>query len=288
VPLIFACVVPHAGVALPELASDPAVGAKSRATMAAIGAELAALRPETVVILTPHGVTIHGAIGVAITAQAAGSLGLGGAVELLGDQELAFALADGGIAAGLPVLPYWFGDGTLPLDWSTIVPLRYLGAGFRPRPRLVVVGPSASVPGPQLVAFGRALRAALDASPRRVALVASVDQAHTHTEDGPYGYDSAAAVFDAMLQEMFEEGRLDRLLELDEGLVAAAMPDSVQSLLVLHGALGEQSAGCTLRAYERFGYFSGICATFELAPSRLQPVGAARRRARKPGEADSG
>jgi aromatic ring-opening dioxygenase LigB subunit len=269
VPLVFACMVPHAGVALPELAEDPAVGALTRQTMAAIGAELALLAPETVVVLTPHGLTIHGAIGVAITEQAAGALGPV-LVEMRTDQELAFALVDRGAHAGLPVLPYWFGDGTLPLDWSTIVPMRYLGARFRPRPRLVVVGPSAHVPRQQLVAFGQVLRAAAEASPARIALVASVDQGHAHAESGPYGYDPASALFDAMLQEMLAEGRLDRLMDLDEELEAAAMPDSVQSLLVLHGALGARPCGCSLRSYEVYGYFGGICATFDLAPAEAE------------------
>jgi aromatic ring-opening dioxygenase LigB subunit len=272
VPLIFACVVPHAGVALPELAPSPEVGAATRAAMAAVGAELAALRPETVIVLTPHGVIVHGAVSVAITERAAGSLGGGPPVELACDRELAVDLANAGGTAGVPVAPYWFGDGTLPLDWSTIVPLRYLGAGFRPRPRLVVVGPSGSVPRPQLVAFGRALRAVADASPRRVALVASVDQGHAHDPEGPYGYDPASAVFDLVMQNLIAAGRLEELLELDEAFVEAAMPDSVESLLVLYGAVSGGPFRCELRCYERYGYFSGITATVALGAGVTAPA----------------
>lgn len=267
-PLIFACVVPHAGAALPELAPDPDVGATTRATMAAIGQELVACHPDTVVVLTPHGVTIHGAIGVAITERAAGSLGDGPPVALACDRSLALSIAGAGVSAGLPVAPYWFGEGTLPLDWSTIIPLRYLGANFRPQPQLVVVGPSGSVPRPQLVAFGQALRAAADASPRRIALVASVDQGHAHDADGPYGYDPASALFDAMLQQIVAEGRLEKLLDLDEEFVAAAMPDSVESLLILYGAVSRGEFSCELRSYELFGYFGGLCATVEFGPAR--------------------
>jgi aromatic ring-opening dioxygenase LigB subunit len=236
--------------------------------MAAIGAELAARRPDTLVMLTPHGVTIHGAIGVAITERAAGTIGAGPPVDLAIDRDLALALCNVGGATGLPVAPYWFGDGALPLDWSTLIPLRYLGAALGPRPRLVVVGPSGSVPREQLVAFGRALRRAADASPRRIALVASVDQGHAHHADGPYGYDPASALFDAMLQEIVATGQLEKLLELDEAFVEAAMPDSVESLLVLYGAVSAGDYSCTLRCYELFGYFGGLCATVELGPAR--------------------
>jgi aromatic ring-opening dioxygenase LigB subunit len=279
VPLIFACAVPHAGAALPEQARETAEGAHTRATMAAIGAELAAQRPETVVVLTPHGVTIHGAVGVAITERAAGGLGVGPEVRLACDRELALAIVEEGASVGAPVAPYWFGDGTLPLDWSTIIPLRYLGAGFRSRPRLVVVGPSGSVPRPKLVAFGEALRAAADASPTRVALVASVDQGHAHSADGPYGYNPASAIFDTLLQQIIAEGRLERLLELDEEFVDAAMPDSVESLLILYGAVRPGGFSCALRSYELFGYFGGLCATVTFGPApggRLTPQGAGR------------
>lgn len=265
-PLISACIVPHAGPALPELAPDASVGAATRAAMAALGAELAALRPETLLLLTPHGVTIHGAIGVAITERAAGTIGAGPAVELRCDRELAVALCNAGSLMGLPMAPYWFGDGTLPLDWSTLIPLRFLGAGLRPRPQLVVVGPSGGVPREGLVAFGQALRQAADESPRRVALIASVDQGHAHVADGPYGYDPASALFDSMIQEIVAAGRLEKLLELDEEFVEASMPDSVESLLVLHGALSAGGYSCALRCYELFGYFGGLCASISFGP----------------------
>lgn len=261
-PLIFACAVPHAGAALPEFEAVSDVGARTRAAMAAIGAELEELRPDTVVVLTPHGFTVHGAISVAITERAAGALGPGPAVELEYDRELALALTSGAGVVELPIAPFWFGDGTLPLDWSTVIPMRYLGAGFARPPELVVVGPSGQVPRSQLVAFGQLLRRVASATRQRVALVASVDQGHAHDEDGPYGYDPASARFDATLQTIFANGQLEQLLELDEAFVDAAMPDSVEALLILYGALKDHPFRCELRSYELYGYFSGICATF--------------------------
>jgi aromatic ring-opening dioxygenase LigB subunit len=188
-------------------------------------------------------------------------------VELAQDQGLAHTLADLGSGLGLPMAPFWFGDGTLPLDWSSIVPLRYLGAGFRPRPQLVVVGTSAQVPREQLVEFGRLVHAVADRSPRRIALVASVDQGHAHAADGPYGYNPASAIFDALLQEIVRSGRLEQLLAIDDELEAAAMPDSLQALLVLYGAVQGRPFSCQLRSYELFHYFSGLCATIDLAPA---------------------
>lgn len=265
-PLCFTCVVPHAGAAFPELVTDPSMGAETRITMAAIGAELAAAAPESLIILTPHGFTVRGALSIALTGRAAGTLGPV-QVELEQDQALSQTIADLAGDLGLPVAPFWFGDGTLPLDWSSIVPLRFLGAGLRPLPRLVVIGTSSQVPREQLVTFGRMLRAVADASLRRIALVASVDQGHAHAVDGPYGYSPASADFDALLQTIVASGDLEQLLAIDEELEAAAMPDSLQAMLVLYGALQGRPFRSALRSYEVYHYFSGLCATFELDPA---------------------
>ena len=63
------------------------------------------------------------------------------------------------------------------------------------------------------------------------------DHGHAHDADGPYGFDPAAAVYDAKLLEILGSGRLD-FRPLAEH-VEAAKADSLWQLLVLQGALGE-------------------------------------------------
>ncbi|HEV7132389.1 MAG TPA: hypothetical protein VGN27_01500, partial [Gaiellaceae bacterium] len=67
-----------------------------------------------------------------------------------------------------------------------------------------------------------------------VALVASADHAHAHGPDGPYGFDEAAAAYDARFQELVAAEPLD-FMPLAP-LVEAAMADSLWQLLVLQGA----------------------------------------------------
>src|SRR5206468_62600 len=66
-----------------------------------------------------------------------------------------------------------------------------------------------------------------------VSLVASADHAHAHREDGPYGFDPAAAAYDGRFQELVATGDFRPLAEL----VDAAKADSLWQLLVLHGGI---------------------------------------------------
>jgi len=92
---------------------------------------------------------------------------------------------------------------------------------------------------------------------RRVALVASADHGHAHDPDGPYGFDRAAAEYDALVQEIVGSGRLD--FEPLAALVADAKADSLWQLLVLQGAVGEH-ARAELLAYAAPTYYGMLVA----------------------------
>jgi aromatic ring-opening dioxygenase LigB subunit len=67
-----------------------------------------------------------------------------------------------------------------------------------------------------------------------VALIASADHGHAHDASGPYGFDPAAAEYDARFQALLPTGDFRPLAEL----VDAAKADSLWQLLVLQGAIG--------------------------------------------------
>jgi aromatic ring-opening dioxygenase LigB subunit len=107
------------------------------------------------------------------------------------------------------------------------VPLQFV----RPR-RVVVVAPARDRPLDEHIRAGAALARATGATP--VALIASADHGHAHDADGPYGFDPAAAAYDARFQELLAAQPLD-FSEL-AGLVDAAKADSLWQLLMLQGA----------------------------------------------------
>src|SRR3970040_1404915 len=76
VPLVFACVAPHGEPIIPALSGvadrrEYAVATRARQRLAR---EIRALRPDTIVVATPHNVRVRGYVGVITSAFASGVL----------------------------------------------------------------------------------------------------------------------------------------------------------------------------------------------------------------------
>jgi aromatic ring-opening dioxygenase LigB subunit len=212
--ICFAAIAPHGDIdAAPEL----------RAAMDELGRQFDGSACDAVVVVTPHNVHVEGHFAV-VTASRVG--------EHETDRELASDLVAAIRAEGLPVVGVSYGgndpaEAELPLDWGTEVPLQFVRA-----PRVVVIAPARDRPLDEHVRLGEAI--ARGSGARRVGLVASADHAHAHDAEGPYGFDRAAAAYDARFLELLalETPDFGPLAEL----VDAARADSLWQLLVLQGA----------------------------------------------------
>jgi aromatic ring-opening dioxygenase LigB subunit len=236
VSLVFACIAPHGDV---DLAPD------LRAAMEELGRRCSAAAPEVAVVVSPHSVHVEGHFAVI----AAGKVG---------EWETDGALAATLLEAPLPILGVSYGGNDpataeFPLDWGTEVPLAFINA-----PRVVVVAPARDRPLEEHLRLGEAIAAL----PGRVALIASADHGHAHDPDGPYGFDPAAAAYDAQLQEILDSDRLD-LLSLAE-LVEPAKADSLWQLAILQGAVKE-TAEADVLAYAAPTYYGMLVAEVQTA-----------------------
>jgi aromatic ring-opening dioxygenase LigB subunit len=144
-------------------------------------------------------------------------------------------------------LESWADTEPQPLRWGEVLPAATL---LRADPnatfRLVVL----SVPTrrhnstahmvPELTRFGRQLARTLAALPQRVALVASVDLAHTHSADGPYGFSDDAQPFDQAVahwaRAATERDRRAALLTEAASLVDRALSCGFPGMVVMQGA----------------------------------------------------
>lgn len=267
-PLVFGAIAPHGSQIIPQLAPSPDEAAATRAAMYALERRLAGHEPDTIVILTPHGIRIDGAICLSLSHRTEGSLGPEISVGFDVDRDLAEAIAAHSAAEGVPVARAIYGASagpacSIPLDWGAVIPLWFMGHRYRPQPQVVVICPSRSLSREQMVAFGRAIGRAAEVSTKRVALIASADQAHAHQEGGPYGFDPAAPEYDRQMCEAVQSGRLLGLLQTEPALVDAAKPDSLWQMLILAGALQVKPLAGELLAYEVPTYFGMLTALYE-------------------------
>lgn len=273
--LVFAAIAPHGGMVVPELAGqDQALAAKTRTAMEDLGRRMAAARPETIVVITPHGVRVDKMIGISLTEYAFGELdsedpAVPGHIELSLqiDRDLAFAIAVQANEADVPVALMGYGSSSgeascLPLDWGALIPLWFMGGRATPPPEVVVITPTRQLPLAQLITFGRSLAEAAAASGKRVGLIASSDLGHAHQRHGPYGYDPASARFDKLVAEAVADEDLTRLLDLKPHFIEAAKPDGLWQIVMLHGALGYTPMHGELLSYEAPTYFGMLCAAY--------------------------
>ncbi len=269
--LVFACIAPHGDLAIPEACApdERALAVATQRAMAELAAAFDAAAPDVVVVLTPHGIHVGGHFAVVVAGRTAGSLDGAPAVslDLETDRTLGLAITDALDAAGIPVVGVSFGgnvpaESAMPLDWGSLIPLWYLGGRRDPPVRAVIVAPARDRPIAEHERAGAAIRAAIAASGRRVALVASADQAHTHDPDGPYAFDPAARVHDELVVQLLRDGRLAALRDLDPALVAAAKPDAWWQEVMLLGAIGDTWTPRVLN-YEAPTYYGMLCAVFD-------------------------
>lgn len=284
-PLVFGAIAPHGFPIIPLLSDDAEGGLATRAAMEELGRRCGAARPDAIVVAGPHGVRVDGAICLADVARGAGTLYWGDkSVEM--NVPVDGALTDHVAAAarrrGVPIAMAGFAgnrrsQAAIPLDWGVITPLWFLGhdrnlvgkghvladppetdAG----PPVVVVTPSRSLPRTAMIEFGRAVAEGAAADGRRVAFVASCDWAHTHREDGPYGYHPAAAEVDAEVVAAVREGDLARLIDLDQDRVDQAAIDGLWQTLMLAGALETVPMRHELLSYEAPTYYGMLVAAY--------------------------
>lgn len=271
--LVFACIAPHGSEVIEELGSPLAAQtAATRAALAEVGRRMQAARPDTVVVITPHGVRVAGAVCVMTTERAFGVLeGAGGRVEV--DMAVDQALAEGIAARAaqmyqVPTATAIYGasagDGCFtPLDWGAVVPLWFLGARWTPQPMVISITPSRLLSPAQLADFGTALAEAASQAGRRVALIASADWGHAHQADGPYGIDPASAEFDTMVVDVLEGDDLERLLTTDLDFADRAKVDGLWQAVMLAGALRHTPLRGEFLTYEVPSYFGMLVAAYE-------------------------
>jgi len=262
-PLVYACIAPHAG----DLIDDSNKVTLTHQSMMEMGERLQALAPEIIVIINPHGFRAWEALSISVAERATADWSPDVKLDFEMDSALAHDIADEATTSNVPVVRYIYGasggpECFIPLDWGAVVPLYFLGHRFIPKPRIVHLSPMRFLPFATHYDFGRALGRVIRASVKRIALVASADQGHAHDANGPYGFDPASAQYDAWMQAVIRSGHLDELLNADPALVENGKPDSLWPSLILAGALQEIPMQARLLSYEVNVYFGILCAEY--------------------------
>lgn len=263
-PIVFACVAPHGGSLLvPEPLPTPTP--ESRAAMAVLAQQLAAARPDSIAVLTPHGIRLQGKMSLCVSPSVVGSLEH---VEIRApiDSDLTLAWANRAVDRAIPLAPVAMKSGRpFDLDWGVTIPVSVLTRGSAGIPPLVVGCPCPGLSREHLIGLGESLADAAEAADRRVAVIISADQGHGHAHDGPYGFSATSAEYDQAMLEAICDDDLDRLLDWDNDWINSALGDSYWQTLALIGMKRRVPLRAQFLSYEVDHYFGQLCAAFPRA-----------------------
>ena len=221
---------------------------------------IAACRPETIVLISPHQAMYADYFHISPGKGARGDFGQfrapGEQMEVSYDTafvEKLCALADDkDLPAGT------LGEHDRKLDHGTMVPLYFVNQYWTDY-QLVRIGLS-GLPLIMHYELGQCIQETANALNRKVVIIASGDLSHRLKEDGPYGYREEGPAYDARIMDVMGRGDFGELLEFSEDLCEKAGECGHRSFTIMAGALDGTKVTAEKLSYEgTFGVGYGIC-----------------------------
>lgn len=235
-----------------------------------IAGRIAALKPETIVLISPHQVMYADYFHISPGSGAKGNFAQfrAGQVQIEAEYDTEFRenlckLADAGnLPAGT------MGERDRQLDHGTMVPLYFVNQYWKEY-RLVRVGLSGLSLSAHY-ALGQRIRETSEILGRNVVVIASGDLSHRLKEDGPYGYREEGPEYDRRIMEVMGSGDFGKLFEFSEGFCERAGECGHRSFTIMAGALDRTEVSARKLSYEGpFGVGYGICA-YEILGKNLR------------------
>lgn len=270
--LVFGGITPHGSSIIGEIAGNEyELYTPLRRGMEAFGQRLKKHNVDTIVILTPHGLRLKGYNAIYTSEYCRGTLSQDGnsvLAEFKCDKTMALNILSRLEAEHIPCVGCNFGAlegpaSNIEMDWGSLIPLWFCGAQDSVKPEVVVIGPTREIPLHQLITMGKIIAETAENSEKKVAIIASADQAHTHALEGPYGYDASAKIYDDIICSIVKRDALNELLNIDMNIVENAKPDSLWQMLILLGALQVKNLKGNFIVYQVPTYFGMLVASYE-------------------------
>ncbi len=260
-PILAAFTVPHPPLIVPavgrggEAAVEKTVRAYERAAE-----EIAALKPDTVIISSPHSVMYADYFHISPGERAHGSFAGFGAPQVSFDEEYDTVLVKEICAAadslGFPAGT--LGEKDPSLDHGTLVPLYFIRRRYTGG-KIVRVGLS-GLPLSEHYRFGTLIKAAVDSLGTRAVFVASGDLSHKLRDDGPYGFAPEGPMYDERIMRTLGSARFDELFDYDEVFCNKAAECGHRSFVIMAGALDGTAVKSEALSHEDVtGVGYGIC-----------------------------
>lgn len=244
-------VFPHPPIIVAEVGKGNEREAQATVDAAEEAAKrISALKPDTILIITPHGNLFADAITINSDPMLHGSFANFGApqvkLSLNNDLELVQEILHCAEKSNTMAIAldneirksYSLSD---EIDHGALVPLYFINKYYQEF-KLVHITYS-MLPHDEHYRFGMAIRQAVEKLNRNTVIICSGDLSHKLTKDAPAGYSPKGAGFDAAYVEILQQGDAKRLLNMDCELTESAGECGLRSTIMMFGIID----GCTSR-----------------------------------------
>lgn len=247
--LVFASIVPHPPIIIPAIGKDNLKKVKKTAgALDELEKELYAAKPETILVISPHGHLLADAFAINANPTYKVDLrdfgDLTTAREYLSDFEMIAKISNSAKEQHLPLVL----QTDAILDYGSAVPLYYLTRHL-PDVKIIPVGYSLLDPKTHLN-FGYLLKEEIMRANCRVAVVASGDLSHALTSEAPAGFSPQGEKFDKILMEYLQNHNTSAIMNLDPSFCQEAAECGWRSFLILLGILQKVNYNLKILSYE--------------------------------------
>ncbi|MBP7223250.1 MAG: AmmeMemoRadiSam system protein B, partial [Sedimentibacter sp.] len=244
-------IVPHPPLIIPEIGRGEE--RKIQKTIDAyhnIGKQISEIKPDTIIITTPHSIMYSDYIHISPGDGARGSfrefghsnVSMEAEYDLELVKEISIEAEKEGISAGT------LGEKSSSLDHGVMVPLYFVNKYYSDY-KLVRISIS-GLPYLDHYKFGKCIKKAAEKSNKKIVFIGSGDLSHMLKDAGPYGYREEGPVFDREVTRAMKTGNFLEFLKFDGDFCESAAECGLRSFIIMAGATDGKKVSPELLSYE--------------------------------------
>lgn len=249
--LKYSYIIPHPPLIIPRVGRGQELQIQNTVdSINKIAKEIADIKPDTIIITSPHSIVYSDYFHISPGKYAEGSFASFGApdvkIKTEYDEEFIKNLSDeakhSGVYAGT------MGQRDKNLDHATMIPLYFINKYYTDYKtvRIGISGQSLT----EHYKLGKCIKYAAEKSDKNIVLLASGDMSHKLTHDGPYGFSQEGVDFDMQLNKAIKKADFMRFLTFDEEFLSLAAECGLRSFVIMAGAFDKMKVKSHLLSYE--------------------------------------
>lgn len=275
-PIQAAFIVPHPPLIIPEIGNgDEKQIQNTTNAFHTIAKKIAELKPQTIIVISPHGVMFSDFIHISPGLGGRGDMSRFRAPEIVirkkYDSSLIYAICDAAKKKGVPAGVS--GEKEQSIDHATLIPLYFIDKYYTDYEVVRI-----SISGLTLqehYSFGECISEAAHIMNRNIVIISSGDLSHRLGKGSPYGFSEEGPVFDRQITKAMASANFMNFMTFDPAFLEEAAECGLRSFIIMAGALDGLSVTSTLLSYEGpFGVGYAVCSFDPQQPDESRHFGA--------------